>query len=142
MSLEEALATLTKAVEKNNELLAVLTSKAKGSAPAPDSKAKSDDSGEADPPARGRGRPPGSANKPKAPSAADMKKAVTEFLEKAGDDDEEYNSRKAVVKKIIAKFEATKFTEFPEEHRVEALKILAKAEETTGGDSGEDDEVI
>jgi hypothetical protein len=136
MSLEERLAELTDAVTKNNELLTILTSKARASTEveAPKSKAKSEDSGETEAPKR-RGRPP---KKDKVPSAADMKKAAQAYLDEATDDDD-YKARRQLIKEIVNKFDAPKFTEIPEEHRAEALAMLN--EDQSDGD-GEEDDVV
>lgn len=134
MSLEEALARNTDALEKLNTLLTHLNAKA-------DSKSAGGDTGRSVPakdkdgaepePRRGRGRPAGST-KVKVPSTADMKAAATEFLDIA--DEEEFKSRKAALKEIVDSFGAAKFTEIAEEDRVAALAQLKDAEKGGEGD--------
>lgn len=138
MGLEQAIVELTEAVKANNELLTVLTSKARASveAPAPKSKvdepkAKSEDAEEAAPKSRGR-----KPKAEKAPSVSDMKNAAQAYLD-AADDEDDYKARRATIKKIVEKFGVDRFTEIPEGHRAKALAIL-----NGEGEGDEEEDVV
>ena len=117
MSIEKALAELTEAVRENNELLSGLTAKAKAETSGKKAPAKGEDEGDdEEKPKRTR------TTKPKIPTAKDLSTATTKFLEI--EDEDEYNSSKAIIKKIIDKFDAAKMSEIEEGDRAEAMDLL------------------
>lgn len=124
MSIESSIDALTAAVKENTETLkAAMTGKASATtAPKGDDKEK---------PAP-RSRSTKAADK--APSTADMKKAAESFLDKAGNDEDDYNKRRAHIKKVIAKFDAPKFTEIGEDDRKDAIAMLTEFDEDGAGD--------
>jgi hypothetical protein len=159
MSLEAAIESLTEVIRKNNELLSTLVAKANANLkdkvdakPARGNDDGGDDNGddgvgEKEAPRRGRGRPPGSKNKEKAPSIDEMKLKATSFLEDATDDSD-YDERREALKKLTARFKAAKFSEIPENQRQDALDELREIAENWGKEepprrrrSEEDDDV-
>lgn len=80
------------------------------------------------------------STKPKAPTAADMKKAAESFLDKAGKDEDNYADRRAHIKKVIAKFDSPKFTEIGEDDRQEAIDMLADFDKDDDGGSSRDND--
>lgn len=89
-------------------------------------------------PKRGRGRPP----KVKALSATDMGEKAREFCEAAGDDEDEFKDRRALVMKLAKKFGAAKFSEISaaddQTAALDALKEYLDGE-GEGDDEGEGD---
>lgn len=120
MSIEKALAELTEAVQENNELLRGLTAKAKAETSKSSAKTPTKDEGdEEEKPKRTR------TTKPKVPTAKELSTATTNWLEVENED--EYDRRKGIIKKIVTKFEAAKMSEIAEEDRAEALDLLNQA---------------
>ena len=121
MSIEKALADVAEALRENSELLKGLTASAKsGGTAKATTKAKDEDGdGEGEKPTRKR------TTKPKVPTAKELSTATTNWLEV--DDEDEYERRKGIVKKIVAKFDAAKMSEVEEGDRAEALELLNQA---------------
>ena len=121
MSIEKALADVAEALRENSELLKGLTASAKsGGTAKATTKAKDEDGdGEGEKTARKR------TTKPKVPTAKELSTATTNWLEV--DDEDEYERRKGIVKKIVAKFDAAKMSEVEEGDRAEALELLNQA---------------
>lgn len=121
MSIETALADVAEALRENSELLKGLTASAKsGGTAKATTKAKDEDGdGEGEKATRKR------ATKPKVPTAKELSTATTNWLEV--DDEDEYERRKGIVKKIVAKFDAAKMSEVEEGDRAEALELLNQA---------------
>ena len=121
MSIEKALADVAEALRENSELLKGLTASAKsGGTAKATTKAKDEDGdGEGEKTTRKR------TTKPKVPTAKELSTATTNWLEV--DDEDEYERRKGIVKKIVAKFEAAKMSEVEEGDRAEALELLNQA---------------
>ena len=120
MSIEKALADVAEALRENSELLKGLTASAKSGGAAASSKSSSKDKeDDEEKPKRTR------ATKPKVPTAKELSTATTNWLEV--DDEDEYERRKGIVKKIVAKFEAAKMSEVEEGDRAEALELLNQA---------------
>lgn len=121
MSIEKALADVAEALRENSELLKGLTASAKsGGTAKATTKAKDEDGdGEGEKPTRKR------TAKPKVPTAKELSTATTNWLEV--DDEDEYERRKGIVKKIVAKFDAAKMSEVEEGDRAEALELLNQA---------------
>lgn len=91
-----------------------------------------------DEPKRGRGRPP----KAKTLSATDMGEKAREFCEAAGDDEDEFKDRRALVSKLAKKYGASKFSEISgAEDQTAALDALKEYldGEGDGDDEGEGD---
>lgn len=121
MSIEKALADVAEALRENSELLKGLTASAKsGGTAKATTKAKDEDGdGEGEKTTRKR------TTKPKVPTAKELSTATTNWLEV--DDEDEYERRKGIVKKIVAKFNAAKMSEVEEGDRAEALELLNQA---------------
>lgn len=121
MSIEKALADVAEALRENSELLKGLTASAKsGGTAKATTKAKDEDGdGEGEKTTRKR------TTKPKVPTAKELSTATTNWLEV--DDEDEYERRKGIVKKIVAKFDAVKMSEVEEGDRAEALELLNQA---------------
>lgn len=121
MSIEKALADVAEALRENSELLKGLTASAKsGGTAKATTKAKDEDGdGEGEKTTRKR------TTKPKVPTAKELSTATTNWLEV--DDEDEYERRKGIVKKIVAKFDAAKMSEVEEGDRAEALELLNQA---------------
>lgn len=123
MSIEKALADVAEALRENSELLKGLTASAKsGGTAKATTKAKDEDGdgeGEGEKPTRKR------TAKAKVPTAKELSTATTNWLEV--DDEDEYERRKGIVKKIVAKFDAAKMSEVEEGDRAEALELLNQA---------------
>lgn len=121
MSIEKALADVAEALRENSELLKGLTASAKsgGTAKATTKAKDEDDDGEGEKTTRKR------TTKPKVPTAKELSTATTNWLEV--DDEDEYERRKGIVKKIVAKFDAAKMSEVEEGDRAEALELLNQA---------------
>lgn len=137
MSIEAALAALTAAVEKNNELLSIVVATAAANM----AKGKTDDKPATkadDKPATKPVEKKTTAKPPKVATPAEMAKATTDFLEV--EDEDEYNARRALVKRIVSAHEVKKMSEIPEADRQKALDALTahKAGEPTGYDDEED----
>ena len=121
MSIEKALADVAEALRENSELLKGLTASAKsGGTAKATTKAKDEDGdGEGEKTTRKR------TAKAKVPTAKELSTATTNWLEV--DDEDEYERRKGIVKKIVAKFDAAKMSEVEEGDRAEALELLNQA---------------
>lgn len=140
MSLEELLGASiaatkeqTAAMNRNSDLMEIIIGKAKsnlGAAAAEKTEEKAEEPGKRTRATKAAEEPP--KKKAKAPTPADMTKATTDFLEV--DDDEEYATRRDLVKKILAKYDAKKMSEVAEDDRQAALDILTsyKAGDPTG----------
>lgn len=120
MSLETAIAALTEALTENSELLRGLTAKAKtGTADA----GKTRDEGDEEKPKRTRAA---ATTKPKAVTAKELGAKTSAFLEVENED--EYERRKAIVKKIVTKYDATKMSEIEDaDDRQKANDLLEAA---------------
>lgn len=116
MSLEEALAKNTAALIENNELLKLLTSKAKDGVKA------STEAGSGETASRGRGRP--AKDKEKIPSGADLKAAATKFLDIA--DEDIYAERRKALIELREKYGAESIPDIKEGDRAEALAAIEK----------------
>ena len=121
MSIEKALADVAEALRENSELLKGLTASAKsGGTAKATTKAKDEDGdGEGEKTTRKR------TTKPKVPTAKELGAKTSAYLEV--DDEDEYERRKGIVKKIVAKFDAAKMSEVEEGDRAEALELLNQA---------------
>lgn len=126
MSIEKALEDLADAVRENTEVLKSMTAAAKAStagAGRSSSKDKDKDDGDGDgekaKPTRSR------SSKPKVPTAKELGAKTSAYLEV--DDEDEYETRKGIIKKIIGKFDAPKMSEIAEEDRAEAMELLETA---------------
>lgn len=118
MSIEAALQALTEAVAENTATLKSISgavkNQAKAGATAGTTKADEDE----DKPKRTRA----SSTKTKAITAKDLAQKTTAFLEV--EDEEEYDRRKVLIKKIVGKFDVAKMSEVAEEDRAEANELL------------------
>lgn len=115
MSLEKAVEELAEAVRENNELLRGMTAKAKAATGGTTSKAKDED-GETKPKTT-------RASKPKAVSSKEISDKTKEFLDVS--DDDEYEERKLIVKKIVKKYGVEKVSEIESaDDRTEAMALL------------------
>lgn len=121
MPLEENIEALTKALNRNSDLLEGLTAKAQ-SAVEGGSKGKSDDEDEKP---KGRGRKPAAAKKEKNPTIAEMKKEAETYLDV--EEEDEYNERRQVVRAVADFYDAAKFTEIAAKDRLTAVKIIKMA---------------
>lgn len=121
MSLEDQLAKLTAAVEKQNSLMEKMFAGQKPAATTGGAGKPADKP--ADKPAAS-GKPAGKAadKKPKEITDQDLVDAATNFL-KVADPDEKAN-RKAQMGRIIAHFGAARFSTIEPEHRADAMKFL------------------
>ena len=138
-----AMEELIAALKENTATLKALSGKTadagttKAPAKATTTKAAPKDEPEEEP-KRGRGRPP----KAKALSATDMGEKAREFCEAAGDDEDEFKDRRALVSKLAKKFGAAKFSEISAaEDQTAALDALKEYldGEGEGDDEGEGD---
>ena len=121
MSIEKALADVAEALRENSELLKGLTASAKSGGTAKAATKTKDEDGDGDGEKTTRKR----TTKPKVPTAKELSTATTNWLEV--DDEDEYERRKGIVKKIVAKFDAAKMSEVEEGDRAEALELLNQA---------------
>lgn len=121
MSIEKALADVAEALRENSELLKGLTASAKSGGTAKATTKAKDEDGDGEGEKTTRKRTP----KPKVPTAKELSTATTNWLEV--DDEDEYERRKGIVKKIVAKFDAAKMSEVEEGDRAEALELLNQA---------------
>ena len=121
MSIEKALADVAEALRENSELLKGLTASAKSGGTAKAATKTKDEDGDGDGEKTTRKR----TTKPKVPTAKELSTATTNWLEV--DDEDEYERRKSIVKKIVAKFDAAKMSEVEEGDRAEALELLNQA---------------
>ncbi len=152
MSLEDKIDAMTAALNRNSDLLEVLTGRAeKGLANKAEAETKKPVEEEA--PKRTRSAKPAeeeapkrtrSAAKEKAPTPKEMGEATTTFLDVEAED--EFEARRALVKKLLAHFDAPKMSEIEESKRQSALDALAayKAgddpfENLRGGRGGRED---
>lgn len=135
----EATKEQTAELKRNSDFLEILTSKAKTSLAVAAEKTGADEKSEdkaAEPQKRAPAAKPAAKEAPKkkakVPTPAEMAKATTDFLEV--DDEDEFDARRALVKKILAKFNAPKMSEIGEDDRDAALEILTayKAGDPTG----------
>lgn len=128
MALEDKFDLLIAEIKRNSDLLEILTSKARSAQPEPKKEeeapkaraaAKDDEKkGEEEAPKR-RSR---AAAAPKAPTAKEMAEHTTKFLEV--EDEDEFEARRALVKKLLAHFDAPKMSEIDEDKRQSALDAL------------------
>lgn len=141
MSLEQKIDDLTAAIAK-------LTTTIEGGFTGKATTAASDDKGKDKGDDKEKATGTRATRKPaaeKVPSTADLKKAAEAFLDKAGNDEDNYADRRAHIKDIIAKFDSPKFTEIAEGDRKDALAMLAEfdkeepAEESRGRGRDNDD---
>lgn len=136
MSIEEALAGLTKALERNSDLLESLTNKAKTAAAKAEEQPKAEEKADDAPTKRTRTtagaaensdaaptkRTRATAKSEKVPTEAQMAEATKEFCDVEPED--EYEERRALVKKILAHFGVEKMSHIEPESRNEALGML------------------
>ena len=126
MSVEKALEDLADAVRENTEVLKSMTAAAKastsgaGRSSSTKEKDKDEGDGDGDKPKRTR-----ASSKPKVPTAKELGAKTSAYLEV--DDEDEYETRKGIIKKIIGKFDAPKMSEIAEEDRAEAMELLETA---------------
>jgi hypothetical protein len=135
MSIEAALAELTAAINRNSDLLeTITTTAAKNLAKGADAPA---DKAPAKAPATTKA-PTKAPAKVKIPTAPEMAKATTDFLEV--EDEDEYAKRRALIKAIVTKHEVKKMSEIAEGDRQTALDAIAayKAGYATGYEAEED----
>lgn len=122
MSIEAKLDALTAAVTELTEVMkSGMTGKTTVAASSKDDDKSKDKDDDGDKPRTTRTR----STKAKAPTESDMKKAAESFLDKAGNDEDNYNDRRAHLKKVVSKFDAERFTAIAEGDREDALKALA-----------------
>lgn len=125
MSVEKALEDLADAVRENTEVLKSMTAAAKastsGAGRSSASKDKDDDGEKEEKAKPTRSR----STKAKVPSAKELGAKTSAYLEV--DDEDEYETRKGIIKKIIGKFDAPKMSEIAEEDRAEAMELLETA---------------
>lgn len=134
MSLEDLLKENTAALNRNSDLLEGITNAAKANLK--NSTATPKDEVEK-PASKPRAK---ATDKPaKAPTVKEVTDQTKEFLEV--DSDDEYNERRAFVKKIVGKFGAEKMSELEEGDRRAALDYLVayKAGDATDLDEEEDE---
>lgn len=125
MSIEKALAELTEALRENSELLRTMTAKAKASVASTGDSGKSSRSSEdGEDEGKGSGRK-GRTAKPKLITAKEIGAKTSEFLEVENED--EYERRKTIIKKIVGKYEVQKMSEIADEDRAEANELLDRA---------------
>lgn len=122
-SIEDLLRDIADALRDNTDTLKSMTAAAKkangGASASTSSRSTKDDDGDDGKAASGR-KP--RTTKPKAPTAKELGAATTAFLEI--EDEEVYEERKGVIKKILAKFDAPKMSEIAEEDRAAAMELL------------------
>ncbi len=144
MALEEQLAALTAALNRNSDLLEGLTAKAaaaqatkaaeKPVEKAAEKPAESPKKEEAEP-AKKRGRP---AKSEKAPSEADMVAATKKFLDVEAED--EYNARRDFVKSLVKKHGVDKMSQIAEDKRAAALESLDNFTRGEPDDEGQEED--
>ena len=132
MSIEAAIAELTAAVKENTEELRFLTSAARDGATKNSARASTKPTEEADKPARSRSR----STKEKVPTVKEISEATKSFLDV--DDQNEYEDRKDIVKRIVEKFKAKKMSEIDDKNRAEAMRMLDVAKAGDDPFDGED----
>lgn len=140
MSIEAAMAELTAALTRNSDLLETITKTASSNmqknaaAPTEEDTPKA---AKAEKPAKTAAKP-AAVKPPKVPTPAEMASATTSFLEV--EDEDEYNTRRALVKAIVSANGVKKMSEIPEDGRQKALDALVahKAGEPTGFEDDED----
>ena len=147
MGIETEMAALTAALNRNSDLLEILTSKAKPAieskaaekAAAPVEKASEKTAPVEDAPKPRATRGAAKLKAEKTPAEKDMADATVKFLEVDGD--EEYEARRGLVKKIVAKFGVKKMSEIAEGERKGALDMLEayKAGDDPFAEAEEDD---
>lgn len=133
MSLEQAMVDLAAALNRNSDLLEVLTSKAKSATapkteeptkpvekaeePVKRTRAKAEEAPKAEEPVK-RTR----AKAEKAPTEAQMVEATKTFLDV--EEEDEFQDRRSLVKKIVGHYGVDKMSQIAEESRQEALNML------------------
>lgn len=128
MALEDKIDALTAALNRNSDLLEVLTSKARSAQAdpkkeddAPKGRASTKDE-EKKPEEEAPKRRTRAAAAPKAPTTKEMADKTTEFLDV--EEDDEFQARRDLVKKLLAHFDAPKMSEIDEAKRQSALDAL------------------
>lgn len=115
MSIEKILEELVDAVKENSELLRGMTAKAKGALDKADTTGKAASGDTTEKKTR--------ATKPKAVSSKEISDATKGYLDVS--DDDEYESRKEIVKKIVGKYDVAKVSEIEDPaDRIEAMGLL------------------
>lgn len=130
MTLEAKLDALTAALEENTATLKAMTGKTTARA----TTKSDDDKAEDKPKARST-----SSAKPKTPTVAAMKKAAEEFLEAAGEDEDDYAARRAFVIGVAEENDVKRFSEIPAKGRLDAIEQLENYDPEAAG--GEEDDV-
>lgn len=117
MSLEEKLAELTKAVEKNTEVqLKILESFKSGGAQAPSNKGTTA--------GKGANTGKGTTTKKDHPTETAMRDAFGGWMAERGIDAAEKDNRRNLSKKVAEHFGGDRITAIPEEKRQDALDVL------------------
>lgn len=139
MSLEEALAQNTSALDRNSRLMEEMLGRAskntaaseKTASEKTDTKPSKADADADEKPKRGR-KP--AAKKEKAPTVAEMKEIGQAFLDVS--DEEEYKDRRAALAAIAEYFDAERFTAIDSKDRILARQLIevAKAGELDNDD--------
>lgn len=132
MSIEAAIAELTAAVKENTEELRFLTSAARDGAAKNSARTTTKPAEEAEKPTRSRSR----STKEKVPTVKEISDATKSFLDV--DDQNEYEDRKDIVKRIVEKFKAKKMSEIDDKNRAEAMRMLDVAKAGDDPFDGED----
>lgn len=140
MSLEAAILELVAAVKENTEELKFLTSAARDGATKNASRASTkpaEDGEKTSTRSRGGSR----STKEKVPSVKEISEATKAFLDV--NEEDEYEDRKDIVKRIVEKFKAKKMSEIDDAHRAEAmrmLKIAQAGDDPFEGEGGKDED--
>jgi hypothetical protein len=118
MSIENLLKDLIEAVQENTDTLKSMTGKTAAAASKTTGTA---DKGEDKAPAKTAPKATGG----KTPTVAAMKKAATDFLELAGEDEDDYLARREFVVELATEFDAERFSDIAAKNRTDALERLA-----------------
>lgn len=114
MSIEKLLEDLTDAIRENTETQKTFLAAAKGRTSEGGKAAVKDEDEEK--PKRTR------TAKVKVPTSKELGTKTSAFLEV--EDEDEYENRKSIIKKIVSKFDAAKMSEIEEDNRLEAMELL------------------
>lgn len=137
MSLEAAILELAAAVKENTEELKFLTSAARDGATKNATRTSTKAVEEVEK-AAPRSRATSRAAKEKVPTVKEISEATKAFLDV--DDQNEYEERKDIVKRIVEKFKAKKMSEIDDKNRAEAMQMLDVARAGDNPFDGEDSE--
>ncbi|AGH31449.1 hypothetical protein LOKG_00012 [Loktanella phage pCB2051-A] len=117
MSIETLIKELIEALHENTDTLKALTGKTAGAASGKTTTTPS--KGEDKAPAKAPAKPAG-----KTPTVAQMKKAATDFLEEAGENEDDYLARREFVVELASEFDAERFSDIAAKFRGDALEKL------------------